>query len=88
MNQQPPAGGNAEAMQLNQNGTTAAYTRTFYGMISGGTPGISNTELKQIYLLGLRSPRLRAALMQMPLDHMELQEVTGHACSLAMHLDC
>ena len=64
MNQQPPAegqphdGGNAEAvhnlLQLSQNGTTAAYRRTFYDMISGGTPGISNTELKQIFLLGLR----------------------------------
>jgi hypothetical protein len=74
-------------LQLHQVGTTAAYTRQFYGIISGGTPGISDTVLKQVYLLGLRSPRLRAAMMQMPLRHMELVEVTDHACALAMQLD-
>lgn len=74
--------------QLRQTGTTAAYTRAFYSVISGGTPGCTDTLLKHMFLLGLRSRELRATLMQMPLDHMELWEVTDHACALAMQMGC
>lgn len=74
--------------QLRQTTTTAAYTRAFYSIISGGTPGINDTTLKVMFLDGLRSSALRAALMQMPLRHMELWEVTDNACALAMQIDC
>jgi hypothetical protein len=73
--------------QLRQHGTTAEYTRNFYHVISSGTPGISEDTLKHVFVLGLRSPHLRRALMQLPLRHMDIFEVTDNACVLAMRED-
>ncbi len=73
--------------QLRQDGTTADYTRAFYKALRGGTPGITEDTLKEVYVLGLSSPHLRLTLMQMPLRHMDLWDITDRACDLAMDLE-
>lgn len=74
--------------QLRQTGTIEAYVRMFYAIVGGGSTGIPADTITEVFLLGLRSPHLRAALMQLPLHSMTLWELTSHACRLALTLDC